>query len=98
MSNGDRKCEKCGAWASLCFHGEPVTITTSGGAGGWARGESESFGGQCQVIGPIQVEHPKPHKCPVCEGRGEVLIGVGGYSGGATQNCHGCKGLGWVTV
>ena len=50
---------------------------------------------------------PKPHKCPVCEGSGEVKqttytsTSAGLMENYATHtmvNCHGCNGKGWVTV
>ena len=49
----------------------------------------------------------EPHKCPVCEGRGEVkqttytstTAGlVENHATHATVTCHGCNGKGWVTV
>ena len=49
----------------------------------------------------------KPHKCPVCEGSGEVkqttyISTTAGlmenHATHATVTCHGCAGKGWVTI
>ncbi len=40
-------------------------------------------------------------KCPVCYGEGEVIdkTNIGASIADATKKkCHGCGGLGWVTV
>lgn len=42
------------------------------------------------------------HKCPVCNGSGEVNTLDNNYSGSNlvrnTKTCHGCDGKGWVVV
>lgn len=37
-------------------------------------------------------------KCPVCEGKGRMCTLPFGYGTDATKKCHGCGGLGWITV
>ncbi len=57
----------------------------------------------------VQVGEPltglKPHKCPVCEGRGTVDLGF--YSGvnhgststvPITEQCRSCKGAGYLLI
>lgn len=44
---------------------------------------------------------PKPHKCPVCDGKGQCYNSPS--DGPAVlyeiyKTCHGCGGRGWVTV
>lgn len=62
-----------------------------------------------QVSSPLTDLKPltglKPHKCPVCEGRGTVDLGF--YSGvnhgststvPITEQCHSCKGAGYLLI
>jgi len=37
-------------------------------------------------------------KCPVCKGKGKVEISDIDKTSVRITNCHGCYGLGWVTV
>ena len=37
-------------------------------------------------------------KCPVCEGSGQVLLNIYNSAGVVYKICHGCIGVGWVTV
>jgi len=43
--------------------------------------------------------NPQPHAaiCPVCGGKG-VVYGIAETGAFPTETCHGCGGLGWVTV
>jgi len=39
--------------------------------------------------------------CPVCNGAGKLMLSDPSYLGSVSEvyaTCHGCKGLGWVTV
>lgn len=49
---------------------------------------------------PTFFSYPKiPHKCPICEGRGNVPFGFYGRSeveGGPTELCRQCEGKGVI--
>lgn len=60
--------------------------------------------GDTRWLTPVE---PQPHKCPVCDGSGEVKqttytsTSAGLMENHATHttvNCHGCDGRGWVTI
>jgi hypothetical protein len=38
---------------------------------------------------------PRPSLCPICLGRGRIVLEA---TGGLPQTCHGCEGRGWVRV
>lgn len=48
---------------------------------------------------PISTSETKPHKCPVCEGRGIVppfFYKIGAGSSCSEEICRSCKGLGYI--
>ena len=48
---------------------------------------------------PICAPQPRAQLCPVCLGKGTVAEQDFGYTSGTNpKTCHGCGGLGWVTV
>lgn len=69
------------------IHGDPPkveTVTASTFTGDWTQIKLPEHG-------------KKPHKCPVCEGRGKVPA-VWDAEVSVGKDCHGCDGKGWVVV
>lgn len=44
----------------------------------------------------IAYKDKKPHKCPVCDGKGKKLFGKSGCVAGFEENCYPCQGKGIV--
>jgi DnaJ-class molecular chaperone len=53
---------------------------------------------KCSEPAVWQIPMPQPHAeiCPICQGTG--VLHVVADSACVTKTCHGCGGLGWVTV
>lgn len=43
---------------------------------------------------PCPIEHSHAEKCPVCGGTGKLKDNTSA----SEHTCHGCNGVGWVTV